>query len=212
MRPTPAPRAPSAKTFLRLLPEIRNHVYSYCTPVKGYIYEYQGLDLACIHVHVEYKGEVTKIMEAKWRNRCASPLRTSMPGYLGDMASIMIELPKSVYYRPRDETGYSGGPASCLEPAVAFLLQLHWKSLTMTYYIDIPDPPNGHFSDILPCELAEDIYTYYHGRASNRQAKFSKDYSKVAWLTRKPIHTRLLRIERPDDARYAMADGMRYKH
>jgi hypothetical protein len=79
-------------------------------------------------------------VEVKLRNRYTSPLRTSMPGNLGDMVSLMIELPKSAYYRPRDETGYSDEPTPCLQPVVASLLQHHLRSLTITYHKHISIP------------------------------------------------------------------------
>jgi hypothetical protein len=220
MRSISGSRTPAAYPFLELPAEIRNHVYSYCTPINGHVHEYRGLGLSCKQVRAEYKGELVRTMRklldrvnAKWRHRYVIPLRISMHGHLGYMASIVVKLPKSVYYRPRgDETRDLGGSRPYLEPTIPSLLQLYLKSLTITYYEDKPDPRNGYYSDISPCELARDVYVYYNGRASDRQAAFSDHYSKTALRSMKPLHTRLLRIEWLKDQTQRYRDYMRYRH
>jgi hypothetical protein len=214
MRSTPASHAPAASPFLELPTELRNHVYSYCTPMDGHVHQYQGLGLSCQQVLAEYKGELVRTMRrlldevnGKWCHKYVTPLHVSMPGHCGYMAAIVVELPESVYYKSRGHE--IRRTARYLDPAIASLLQLYLKSITITYYKDISNPRTSYSHRITPCRIAKDIHIYYHGRASTRQAAFSDQYYKTAFLNRKPLHTRLLRLVWPKDHKQPEGDLMR---
>jgi hypothetical protein len=197
----------AARPILKLPSEIRNHIYGYCTPINGHVRDYYGLLLSCKRIHIEYEGEVVGIIsklldEVKraWHLIYATPLRTSMPTCLGDMANITVELPKSLYDRPSTyQTLHPDNSDPKLEPAVPCLLQLHLTELNITYYKDAPDSAGSRNHWAPPCEFARDIYMWYYGGANNVRTRFSAQHLKPALPTRKPLHTRLVTIKWVED-------------
>ena len=51
---------PSNRPFLSLPGEIRNNIYSYCTPLNGPLSSYDGLLLSCKQIHSEFPVQAIK--------------------------------------------------------------------------------------------------------------------------------------------------------
>jgi hypothetical protein len=139
-----------ASLLLPLPAELRNRIYEFCSPVFGYVEEFEGLRCVSKQTRAEYETEAVKTMQKYLEGiKKAWPypqeLRIEPPRQFSELAHVTIQLPISLYYLPRGDASIYGwlqqlrhrnGNELQMEACLAPLFSLHLSSLTTTFYDD----------------------------------------------------------------------------
>ncbi|CAI6332865.1 unnamed protein product [Periconia digitata] len=133
-----------SKSFTNLPPEVRNAIYSLCTPVTGYMQDFRGLLLVSKQVRAEYEHEAVNTMskfldriEKEWPHELE--LRIQRPTALSTLQYINVRLPVSIYdpFKPDSAEEVDDVPSlSRLEPCLKPLFSLCLSELSLGYYFD----------------------------------------------------------------------------
>lgn len=157
----------SSFQFVNLPAEVRNLIYSLCTPLTGYMQDFKGLLLASKQIHAEYEYEaVNTISRLLDRVRKDWPhqleLRIQNPTKISDINSINVNLPVSLYYpfgRPSGQMTSDRTLATRLEPCLSPLFYLYLTQLTIGYYYDVKyeRPDSAYAFELIPLGLLTDL-------------------------------------------------------
>lgn len=159
MDPRITPADPSRISFADIPGELRNEIYSYITPVNGYMHEYQGFVLSCKLVHREVSfvalESYVKHLEQVESEACEPGnypgVIILMPAFLSNMASVEVQFPiRGLEGRHRRERTYllAGQVEPRLFRSLNDLLGMHLKKLVIGMYGPPGDDwfPDGRFS------------------------------------------------------------------
>ncbi|KAF2686974.1 hypothetical protein K458DRAFT_429874 [Lentithecium fluviatile CBS 122367] len=154
-------------SFLVLPGEIRNRIYGFCTPVTGYVKEYNGLRFAAKQIRAEYETEALKAMRkylASIKKEWPHPkeLLIISPRNFSGLANVTVQLPISMYYPPHGDESLQVGQSNRrrndtkMERCLAPLFCLYLSSLTIAYYDDSFGLARYNHS-LLPIGLLQDM-------------------------------------------------------
>jgi hypothetical protein len=131
-----------APEFTKLPAEVRNAIYSFCTPFAGHRDEFRGLRLASNQIGTEYESEATAVIsrylssiEKNWPHQ--EEIHFDRPSTFSDLANITVRLPVSLYYPPQQfstEEAHHYGENTRFEPCLAPLFTLYISQLTFGCY------------------------------------------------------------------------------
>jgi len=139
--------------FLALPSELRNKIYSFCTPLDGYVEDFQGLARASRQIRAEYESEAVRVMRVYTCGveKQGTHIKFHKIDSFRNMTEMEVALPISLYYPSWTNVSSLNNVAldayqvdnTRMEQCFAPLFSLYLSRLTFTFYMN---KENNHFA------------------------------------------------------------------